>query len=80
MTTRQSIVENISSIQSDCQSLMVKANDFAQSNDPKLRALGYEISIAVSKITAEQQGISKTLAELEAEPVTEENGYGALVD
>lgn len=76
--TRPSILQTIESIYKDCESLMGKADYFAASNGPKLRALAYEIAIAVSKITAEQQVILKTLNELEI--VTEQNGYGALVD
>lgn len=78
LPARQRIVEKLSDIHKDCTSLMETANEFAKSKDPIIRALAYEIGVAVSKITAEGKIILKQLNE--TEEVCEENGFGALAE
>ena len=61
MITRQLLLNKMGAISRDLKSLMDSADYLSKSNDPKQRALAYEIVICVTKITEEQ---NKVLAEL----------------
>jgi hypothetical protein len=63
--TRQEVISAITGIQRNCSELMQIAKTLSESPDPKQRALAYEISISVSKITAEQKIMLKELQEME---------------
>lgn len=76
------LVDDLKSIHVTCGELMEKANRFAASNDPKLRALAYEIGIGVSRIMADQKPMLEQINEIiyKTQVVTEVNGYGALAE
>lgn len=66
------------SLQKDYTELISKAKVLSESSDPQQRALAYEITIFVANQTAKtKQFLAETY---NSEPISEENGYGALAD
>lgn len=65
--TIKSVTEKMTRVHTDCASLITTAKELAESGDPKLRALAYEISVNVSRILHEQQQMIKELKEMAAE-------------
>lgn len=62
--TRKELFDGLNEVHETCGKLLEKATEFAKSNDPKLRALAYEISVGVQKITAEQNIILRDMVQL----------------
>lgn len=61
MKSAKEVLSKIEEVSNICATLIKIGNIFAESNDPSLRALAYEIGISVTNITEEANSILKQL-------------------